>query len=62
LTVLFGPIGLIKHGKNVDIPAGTALTAYVDQDIWLAPINLLDDLLVTVASGRVWPSAAEYVT
>jgi hypothetical protein len=39
LTVLFGPIGLIKHGKNVDIPAGTALTAYVDQDIWLAPIN-----------------------
>jgi hypothetical protein len=39
LTVLFGPIGLIKHGKNVDIPAGTALTAYVDQDIWLAPAN-----------------------
>jgi hypothetical protein len=39
LTVLFGPIGLIKHGKNVDIPAGTALTAYVDQDVWLAPIN-----------------------
>ena len=39
LTVIFGPIGLIKHGKNVDIPAGTALTAYVDQDIWLAPIK-----------------------
>jgi hypothetical protein len=39
LTILFGPIGLIKHGKNVDIPAGTALTAYVDQDTWLAPIN-----------------------
>jgi hypothetical protein len=38
LTVLFGPIGLIKHGKNVDIPAGTPLTAYVDQDIWLSPI------------------------
>lgn len=37
LTVLFGPIGLIKHGKNVEIPAGTALTAYVDQDIWLPP-------------------------
>ena len=35
LTVLFGPIGLIKHGKNVEIPAGTPLTAYVDQDIWL---------------------------
>jgi hypothetical protein len=39
LTVLFGPVGLIKHGKNVDIPAGTALTAYVDQDIWLAPVK-----------------------
>ncbi len=35
LTVLFGPIGLIKHGKNVDIPPGTPLTAYVDQDYTL---------------------------
>jgi len=39
LTVLFGPIGLIKHGKNVEIPADTPLTAYVDQDIWLAPMK-----------------------
>jgi hypothetical protein len=39
LTVLFGPIGLIKHGKNVEIPAGSPLTAYVDQDIWLAPMK-----------------------
>lgn len=39
LTVIFGPIGLIKHGKNVDIPAGTPLTAYIDQDIWLPPIS-----------------------
>jgi hypothetical protein len=37
LTVVFGPIGLIKHGKNVVIPAGTPLTVYVDQDVWLAP-------------------------
>jgi hypothetical protein len=37
LTVLFGPVGLIKHGKNVVIPAGAPLTAYVDQDVWLAP-------------------------
>jgi hypothetical protein len=37
LTVLFGPIGLIKHGKNVDIKAGTSLAAYVDQDIQLDP-------------------------
>jgi hypothetical protein len=35
LTVIFGPIGLIKHGKDVDIPAGTPLTAYIDQDVWL---------------------------
>jgi hypothetical protein len=39
LTVLFGPIGLIKHGKNIVIPAGTPLTAYVDQDVWLAPLH-----------------------
>ena len=32
LTVLFGPIGLIKHGKNVDVKQGTPLLAYVDQD------------------------------
>lgn len=38
LTVLFGRIGLIKHGKNVEIPAGTPLTAYVDQDTWLPPV------------------------
>jgi hypothetical protein len=37
LTVLFGPIGLIKHGKEVDMPAGTPLTAYIDQDISLPP-------------------------
>jgi hypothetical protein len=37
LTVLFGPIGLIKHGKNVEVKAGTLLTAYVDEDIALEP-------------------------
>jgi hypothetical protein len=30
LTVLFGPIGLIKHGKNVEIKEGTPLQAYTD--------------------------------
>lgn len=39
LTVLFGPIGLIKHGKDVDIPAGTPLTAYIDQDTWLPAVQ-----------------------
>jgi len=37
LTVLFGPIGLIKHGKNVEVKAGTPLTAYVDEDTSLDP-------------------------
>lgn len=37
LTVLFGPIGLIKHGKNVEVKAGTALNVYVDQDTPLDP-------------------------
>jgi hypothetical protein len=32
LTVLFGPIGLIKHGKNVDIKEGTPLSAYTDEN------------------------------
>jgi hypothetical protein len=31
LTVLFGPIGLIKQGKNVDIKEGTPLQAYTDE-------------------------------
>jgi hypothetical protein len=37
LTVLFGPIGLIKHGKNVEVKAGTPLAAFVDQDVQLGP-------------------------
>ena len=32
LTVLFGPIGLIKHGKEIDIKPGTPITVYVDED------------------------------
>ena len=35
LTVLFGPIGLIKHGKNVEIKEGTPLTAYTDENYTL---------------------------
>ncbi len=37
LTVLFGPIGLIKHGKDIDIKQGTPLKAYVADDISLPP-------------------------
>ncbi len=39
LTVLFGPIGLIKHGKNVEVKAGTPLSAFVDEDIALLPVQ-----------------------
>jgi hypothetical protein len=39
LTVLFGPIGLIKHGKNIDIKEGTALKAFVADDVALPPIT-----------------------
>jgi len=35
LTVIFGPLGLLKRGKDVEIKAGTPITAYVDQDIEL---------------------------
>jgi len=37
LTVLFGPIGLIKHGKDIDIKSGTPLKAYVADDVNLPP-------------------------
>jgi hypothetical protein len=39
LTVLFGPIGLIKHGKNVEVKAGTPIAAYVDEDVALEPVK-----------------------
>jgi biopolymer transport protein ExbD len=32
LTVLFGPIGLIKHGKDVEIKQGTPLLVYTDEN------------------------------
>ena len=37
LTVLFGPVGLIKHGKEIVVKEGTPLTAFVDDDVSLAP-------------------------
>jgi hypothetical protein len=35
LTVLFGPLGLLKRGKDIDIPRGQEITAFVD-----APISI----------------------
>jgi hypothetical protein len=39
LTVLFGPLGLIKHGKNVEIKQGQSLHAFVGDDIALIPAS-----------------------
>jgi hypothetical protein len=33
LTVLFGPLGLLKHGNDVKYPAGTKLVVYTDQQV-----------------------------
>jgi hypothetical protein len=32
LTVLFGPLGLIKHGKDVEIKPGQKMTIFTDSD------------------------------
>jgi len=39
LTVLFGPIGLIKHGQNIDIKKGAPLKVYVAEDCFLVPLT-----------------------
>jgi hypothetical protein len=39
LTVLFGPIGLIKHGKNVEIKQGQPFHAFVSDDVALVPAS-----------------------
>jgi hypothetical protein len=36
LTILFGPLGLLKHGKNVEVKAGAPLKSFVDEDIQLS--------------------------
>jgi hypothetical protein len=39
LTVLFGPIGLIKHGRNAKFEEATPLVAYVDRDTELRALE-----------------------
>ncbi len=38
LTVLFGPLGLLKRGKDIEIKPGTPITAFVDSDVELVPL------------------------
>jgi hypothetical protein len=33
LTVLFGPLGLLKRGHDIDINPGSPITGYVDETI-----------------------------
>jgi len=33
LTMLFGPLGLLKHGNDVKYPSGTKITVYTDQQV-----------------------------
>ena len=39
LTVLFGPIGLLKRGKDVEINSGTILSAFIDQTVQIPVIQ-----------------------
>lgn len=39
LTVLFGPLGLIHHGSNIEIKQGQAIKAFVSDDIALLPVS-----------------------
>ncbi len=36
LTVLFGPLGLLKRGKNIELNPGLVIPAYIDQTVELA--------------------------
>lgn len=39
LAAFFGPIGLIRHGRNAELKEGTVVVAYVDRDTELAAIS-----------------------
>jgi len=38
LSMLVGVFGLLKHGKEIKVQKGTALHAYVAEDISLPPV------------------------
>ena len=47
LTVLFGPLGLLKRGKDIEVQEGSPITAFVDQDVELI-VPVEQDVEVTV--------------
>jgi hypothetical protein len=62
LTVLFGPIGLLKRGKDVEINAGTPITAYVDQTTVLEGVAVAAAAPAAEAMPVVAPAAAVEAT
>ena len=36
--MLFGPLGLIHHGSNIEIKKGQSIKAFVSDDIKLVPV------------------------
>jgi hypothetical protein len=41
LTVLFGPIGLIQHGSNLEFKNGAARKAYAGEDVCLVSVEYI---------------------
>ena len=39
LTVLFGPVGLVKHGKNIEIKEGAVMKACVAESVTFRPTS-----------------------
>jgi hypothetical protein len=58
LTVLFGPVGLLKHGKDIEVKRGTPLTAYVDQDTFLPLLEGAAATAVPAPAAPAQPAAA----
>lgn len=38
IVVMIGISGLIKHGSEIELPEGTFFDAYIDQNVFLAPL------------------------
>lgn len=51
-TVLLSPLFLLMHGKDIDIPKGTAFTAYIDGDYDLAAEGAPPQVLGGVAQPK----------
>ncbi len=45
LTVAFGVVGFLKHGKQAEVKAGTPLLAYINEDAEVLPLQAADAAL-----------------